>query len=173
MWDIILVIITALVVFGGLGFIAWQFDKEHKRKEELAKKNMSFLESLHLTGLPIITFHNNGKPVNMVLDTGSNVCIIDQNTLKGLDYEVSESKNPGVIGVAGEHGEGDLVCLPLKYKEYEFDFECCVVNMGDTIKAMKREYGVTIHGLLGTGFFTKYKYILDFNDMVAYSLKKD
>ena len=41
------------------------------------------------------------------------------------------------------------------------------------VSTMKKEYGVTIHGLLGTGFFQKYKYVLDFNEMVAYSLKKD
>ena len=172
MWDIIIVIIAALVVFGGLGIIVWQFEKEHKRKEALVKKNMSFIESINLTGLPIITFHNNGQTVNMVLDTGSNVCIINEETLKSLTHEIAE-QNMGIMGIGGDRESNNTVFLPLSYKDYNFDFECYVVDLSETIKSMKEEYGVTIHGLLGTGFFTKYKYILDFNDMVAYSLKKD
>jgi hypothetical protein len=46
-------------------------------------------------------------------------------------------------------------------------------DISQTLIALKEEYGVTVHGLLGTGFFTKYKYILDFNEMIAYSKSKN
>ena len=168
--------IIKIIIF--LALVAWtvwllyrEYKKEHER-QELAKKNMSFIESINLTGLPIITFHNNGHPVNMVLDTGSNVCIINKNVLTDFKYEVGE-EHVGVIGLNGEAEAGDTVILPLTYKDWEFDFECWATDLSEMVSSMKKEYGVTIHGLLGTGFFQKYKYILDFNSMVAYSLKKD
>ena len=150
MMDIIRIVLFALLTIAVIWAILREAQREHER-QELAKKNMSFIESINLTGLPIITFHNNGHPINMVLDTGSNVCIINSNILQDLKYEIGE-EHTGVMGLNGEAEATDI---------------------GDMVSAMKKEYGVTIHGLLGTGFFQKYKYILDFNSMVAYSLKKD
>lgn len=171
MMDIIRIVLFALLALVALWAILREAQREHER-QELAKKNMSFIESINLTGLPIITFHNNGHPVNMVLDTGSNVCIINKNVLTDLKYEVGE-EHVGVIGLNGEAEAGDTVILPLAYKDWEFDFECWATDLSEMVSSMKKEYGVTIHGLLGTGFFQKYKYVLDFNSMVAYSLKKD
>ena len=171
MMDIIRIVLFALLAVAVLWVIFREAQREHER-QELAKKNMSFIESINLTGLPIITFHNNGHPINMVLDTGSNVCIINSNILQDLKYEIGE-EHTGVMGLNGEAEAGNTVFLPLTYKDWEFDFECWATDIGDMVATMKKEYGVTIHGLLGTGFFQKYKYILDFNSMVAYSLKKD
>ena len=164
---VILIALAAVTVW----LLFKEYEREHER-QKLAKKNMSFIESINLTGLPIITFHNNGHPINMVLDTGSNVCIINNNILSDLKYEIGE-EHTGVMGLNGEAEGGNTVFLPLTYKDWEFDFECWATDIGDMVSTMKKEYGVTIHGLLGTGFFQKYKYVLDFNEMVAYSLKKD
>ena len=169
--DIIRIVLFALLAVAALWVIFREAQREHER-QELAKKNMSFIESINLTGLPIITFHNNGHPINMVLDTGSNVCIINSIMLLDLKYEVGE-EHTGIIGLNGEADAGKTVLLPLTYKDWEFDFECWATDIGEMVSTMKKEYGVTIHGLLGTGFFQKYKYVLDFNEMVAYSLKKD
>lgn len=171
MGDVIRVLLFVALAAGVIWVIVRETQREHER-QELAKKNMSFIESINLTGLPIITFHNNGHPINMVLDTGSNVCLINSNILSDLKYESGE-KHTGVIGLNGESEAGNTVFLPLTYKDWEFDFECWATDIGDMVSTMKREYGVTIHGLLGTGFFQKYKYVIDFNEMVAYSLKKD
>lgn len=170
--DILRIVALVFIAAGLVWLTLREFEREHQR-QELAKKNMSFIESLNLTGLPIITFRNNGNPVNMVLDTGSNVCIINYAVLPELQHEVIEDLNSGVIGLGGEKEQGKVVCVPLHYKDWEFDFDCWAMDMSDTVNSMKQEYGVTIHGILGTGFFTKYKYVLDFNEMVAYSLRRD
>lgn len=171
MKDTITVILFAVCMLLMAWFLLRELSRARER-HELAEKNMSFLESINLTGLPIITFHNNGHPVNMVLDTGSNVCLINREVLPSLKYEIGDT-HTGVIGVAGDTEGGDTVFLPLVYKDWEFDFECLAADLTEAVNSMKKEYGVTIHGLLGTGFFSKYKYILDFSSMVAYPLKKD
>ena len=163
-----IVVIALIIALGALvvGLLIREFERERER-QQLAKKNMSFIESINLTGLPIITFHNNGIPVNMVLDTGSNVCLINQCLLPQLEHSVGE-KHSGVIGLSGEADTGDIVTLPFTYKEWKFDFECWATDISEMTASLKKEYGVTIHGLLGTGFFQKYKYVLDFSSMVAY-----
>lgn len=165
--------ILLLVLLAGL--IVWPFIKDYireKERNELAKKNMSFMESLNLTGLPIVTFTNNGKMLNMILDTGSNACIINSEILEGLEYDII-SRHTGVIGLSGDvNGEGIIVEIPVTYKDRTFEVQCYTNNMAEAVNSIKQQYGVTIHGILGTGFFTDYKYILDFNELVAYSLKK-
>ena len=144
--------------------------KETERIER-SKKNMSFLESFQLTRLPILCFENNGKTVNMILDSGSTDCIIDKNCLSQFEYEPSDLKGD-VVGVQSISEVGNYVFVPLKYKNRVFDIECLAIDMSKTLKEIKDTYGVTIHGVVGTDFFSKYKYILDFNEMVAYSLAK-
>lgn len=138
---------------------------------ERSKKNMSFLESFQLTRLPILCFKNNGKPVNMILDSGSTDCIIDKTSLSQFEYEPSDQQGD-VVGIQSVSEVGNYVFLPLTYKERTFEIECLAVDMTTTLKEIKDTYGVTIHGVVGTDFFSKYKYILDFNEMVAYSLAK-
>lgn len=162
-----------LMLFGAavfIWFLVSELKREHQRRE-LLKKNMSFMESLSLTGLPIICFNNNGQTINMVLDTGSNICIIDSNILKNIIHSKESHQIDGIVGISGEAEGSNAVELILTYKDASFKVECYVNDLADVASAVKQEYGVTIHGLLGTDFFAKYKYIIDFNEMVAYSLK--
>ena len=161
-----------LILIAGWVWLIYKVVMDAYKRQELAKRNMSFIESIQLTGLPIISFKNGDTMVNMVLDTGSNVCLINSKILNTLHYELVESCE-GVMGVGGNSDNGNLVNLPLSYKNMSFTLECMAVDMSDTMKSFKDEYGVNLHGLLGTGFFAKYKYILDFNEMVAYSLRKN
>ena len=171
MKDLIIAVMAIAIVLVIVLFVVWILEKERHR-EELARKNMSFMESLNLTGLPIACFNNNGQALNMVLDTGSNACLINQEALKGLEFTV-RGTHDGVMGInGGGDKNGMLIYLPLSYKSYSFNFECCVSDLSETFKTIKQEYGVTLHGVLGTDFFTKYKYILDFNEMIAYSIRK-
>jgi hypothetical protein len=160
-------IIGVLLLVAFAAVTVWLIYREVRHRQELARKNMSFIESINLTGLPIITFKNGDTTVNMVLDTGSNVCLINQDSLKDLKYSGAD-EHDGVIGLEGKADKGLTVLLPLTYKDWEFEFECWATDMQATIDSLKQEYGVTIHGILGTGFFMKYRYILDFSSMVAY-----
>ena len=130
------------------------------------------METMNLTGLPIVSFINNNQVLNLVLDTGSNTNIIDQSVLKDLNYKVSEVKN-SVIGIAGMTNESNYILVPLSYKNKNYDVVCITADISGTLLTLKEEYGVTVHGVLGTGFFSKYKYILDFNEMIAYSKAKN
>lgn len=126
---------------------------------------------MNLTGIPIISFVNKDKIVNMILDTGSNTNMVDREILRELSYKESDVKN-SVIGIAGETNEANYVLVPLEHNKKSYDVVCLAQDMSASVSAIKEAYGVTIHGILGTGFFTKYKYVLDFGSMIAYSKQK-
>ena len=59
--------------------------------------------------------------------------------------------------------------ISLFYKEKEFTYNYLIQDMDDAFNSIKKSSGVTIHGVLGSKFFNKFKYVLDFNELIAYS----
>ena len=45
--------------------------------------------------------------------------------------------------------------------------------MKEAFGNIKKETGVTIHGILGSDFFTRYKYVLDFDKLIFYKKSND
>ena len=137
---------------------------------ELSKRRtgISFKESLDLADLPVITMYNNGKKLNFLLDTGSNISHID-SSIDNLDCELIEKECLDITTVGGELKGGEKwLRIPLTYKKQNFSEDFMALELHDTFAQIKKETGVQIHGILGNSFFIKYKYMLDFDEMVAY-----
>ena len=43
--------------------------------------------------------------------------------------------------------------------------------MSDAFGHIKKDTGVTVHGIIGSLFFNEFKYVLDFDELIAYSKK--
>lgn len=127
---------------------------------------ISFKESMDLVELPVITFYSNNKKLNFLLDTGSDNSYINKSAMKGLEYH--ECGNTSVIGMEGNKADITLCTMSLKYKDHIFTDNFGVLDLNDAFHIVKQESGVTIHGILGSKFFQKYKYILDFKKLAAY-----
>lgn len=138
------------------------FRKKRKRR------TMSFRESMDLTELPIVTFTNNDKKLNFLLDTGSNMSYINQSVLKNIQYELIDGFKTEMIGIEGNRVENENCNIKVCYKEYIFDSEFSILDMDETFNIIKKESGVQIHGILGNKFFQTYKYVLDFDSLTAY-----
>lgn len=132
---------------------------------------ISLKESLDLTNLPIVTFYQHSKKLNFILDTGSTMNIIDANIIKKLQHDIT-TKGTNVTGIGGEKVEVPLTELNINYKNKEFNDLFQIVDMNTVFTSIKNETGVTLHGLIGNSFMQKYKYVLDFDEMVAYSKHK-
>ena len=140
-------------------------------RDKLAKENMSFVETMSLTGLPIATFTHGDKTYNFILDTGSNCSIIDERYAQEMSYDKIPDSHR-VYGLSAVSKEGGFGVFHLNYKGKEYDVECEILDMKPTFDKMKACYGVTLHGVLGSDFLRAYRYVLDFNELIAYSLKK-
>lgn len=138
-----------------------------RRYSKIYKRAISFREALDLTGLPVITFYQNKERFNLLLDTGATNSVINEKYLPNLKHTIIEGAQCEVYGM-----EGNVQTVPfvnIKFSrdlEYEANFQ--VVDMSAAFDAVKSETGVTIVGIIGNDFFQNYKYVLDYNTMIAY-----
>lgn len=138
--------------------------------EEITKKNkskISFKESMDLVELPIITFYNENKKLNFLLDTGSNVSYINNSILPSINHKMLD-KQSSTFGVEGNKTTNNFCSMTIFYKEQLFNEEFSISDLDNAFNIVKQENGVQLHGILGSKFFERYKYVLDFKDLIAY-----
>lgn len=129
---------------------------------------ISFKESMTLIDLPVATFYNHGVKLNFLLDTGSTLCHINSSIICDLDHELTG----GCSSFIGFNGAADtcFICkMTVTNGKKEFEHEFTVTNLDNSFNAIERESGLKIHGVLGSRFFEKYKYILDLEELIAYT----
>lgn len=132
---------------------------------------VSFKEALDLCDLPVITFINNGIKLNFLLDTGANKSVISCDAFK-LPIEYDRSYKSGTIfGMDGNVKEVSYISMDISYKNKVFNDTFQVLDMSEAFDRIKKNDGVTLHGVLSHTFFQKYKYVLDFDELIAYSKK--
>lgn len=129
---------------------------------------MSFQNSMDLAELPVVTFRQGDKKINFLLDTGSNNCIIDSTSLKSLKHQPLDITSK-VSGIEGIESEEKACILKLNYKDKEYNFPYIVKDMKPIFDSIKKETGVTVNGMLSSKFFNEFKYVLDFDELIAYS----
>ena len=153
---ILIIIVIAPIIINGV--------QDYNKK----KVKMSFKESMNLTELPVITFYNKSTKLNFLLDTGSNECVINSKIIDSLNYTKLDKKG-SVFGIEGNSIDIDYISIDFTYNNKSYSSSFQVVNMQDAFDRVKQESGVTIHGILGNLFFEKYKYVLDFKELAAYT----
>lgn len=153
-------LILAIVIILGVFTIA---DIKNKNK-----KTISFKESMDLTELPIITFSNNNTKLNFLLDTGSNISHINSSILNKLNF-TTLNREISTVGFTGEIVDSAFCKMELEYKGKIYEDDFSITNLDDAFGVIKQESGVQIHGILGSKFFERYKYILDFSKLEAYT----
>jgi predicted aspartyl protease len=152
---VIILIITAAIITGILAGIK-------KKNSEI-----SFREAMDLVELPVITFYNGDRKINFLLDTGSNISYLNKSVVSSLVVE-STGEESNIIGIEGNKVNCKICKMIIKRKNQEFEEEFSIADLDKAFRIVKEESGVQIHGILGSRFFEKYKYVLDFKDYIAY-----
>lgn len=164
-----LILLIALVII--LGIAIFYTVRNFHEYTLVHKNSMSFMESLNLTGMPIVSFSCNGKILNFLLDTGCNDSIINISVIKNIECE-KLNKTTLTYGINGEDIKCEFYNIHLIYKDIEFVSPFISADLTEAFKKIKNDYGVQLHGFLGSKFFKKYKYVIDFNKFIAYSKAK-
>ena len=131
--------------------------------------SMSFQQAMDLLGLPVITLYQGGKKFNFILDTGSTHNIINKSVLPEMNYYICEDVKSNLSGIECNKKQVDMCAINLTYKDKEYPSTYLIGDLDDTFADMKKESGVNLHGLLGSSFFNQYRYVIDFNELIAYS----
>lgn len=158
----VLEIMGILLLVFVIAFIANTVDDVKKNKSKI-----SFKEAMDLVELPIITFNNKGQKLNFLLDTGSNVSYINSSVLPFLEYQMLD-KEILTFGVEGNKVINQFCSMDISYRKQTFNEDFSISNLDDAFNIIKQEDGVQLHGILGSKFFEKYRYVLDFKDLIAY-----
>lgn len=134
------------------------------------KDTISFKQGFDLTSLPVCTFTQGEKKLNFLLDSGSNDNIIDQRCLENIEYNMMKETN-SLSGLDGIKHQVSICSIDIEYKLHHYPFYYLIKDMSGPFDDIKESTGVTIHGILGSKFFNEFKYVLDFDELVAYSKK--
>lgn len=138
---------------------------------EVKKFKISFKEALDLCDLPVITLYQNGKRYNFLLDTGSNRSHISIEYIDELKIKYAKSSTQ-VSGIEGNSMEVKQGLSVFEYRGKELSDFFLISDLRKAFEHVKTTYGVQLHGILGTSFFTRYKYVIDFNKCICYYKKR-
>lgn len=159
----ILEMIGMVILVLAVAFIANTIDDMRKKNNS----KISFKEAMDLVELPVVTFYNGDKKLNFLLDTGSNVSYINSSIIPLLDHEKTD-KEMNTIGIEGNKVSNQFCKMSVTYKNQVFEEEFGIADLDEAFSVVKQESGVQIHGILGSKFFERYKYVLDFKELIAY-----
>lgn len=176
----IAIIIIVLVV--AVGFMVKHITSTVKNQFKyylgfMVEKNGQF-ESIKTSmlnhGFPLIKMTVYGKRYNFVLDTGATINVLDSKVLEdipiGVDIELKKGK--GFIGAGDTAKQSSQVCtLPLTYNKQLFTESFDITNLSEMFDYVEKKEGVRIHGILGSGFFKKHQWTIDFDKMVVWTGK--
>lgn len=164
--EFVLKIVFVLLLVGIAAIVAHFVDLARKK---VSQGRMSFRETMDLCELPIVTFMNNGRKLNFLLDTGANHSVINTSALEGLTYKRS-NMGGDIYGMDGNRQEVTYIRMAISYKGRDYDEDFQSIDMSAPFNNLKADYGVNLHGVLSSTFFQKYKYVLNFDELVAYSM---
>ena len=136
--------------------------------EKTPRTVFSFKQAVELVGMPYATFRQGKKAFNFLLDTGSSDNVIDSNIIN----KIKHAKVATDYFLSGLEGNKKLVgtChIDLEYEGNTYEDNFLISDMKGIFSTIKEDTGVTMHGILGVNFFNNYKYILDFENLAAYS----
>ncbi|MGN0144138.1 MAG: hypothetical protein ACI398_04095 [Clostridium sp.] len=160
---IVQIIIIIGIVLSVLGL--YKLGIEYQQRKII---RMSFKETMDICNLPIVTFINTNNKLNFLLDTGAQRSAINSAILPSIIYTES-SKVGEIYGMDGTKHKISFVNIDIKRDSFVYTEEFQVVDLTNSFANIKNDYGVNLHGILSSTFFEKYKYILDFDKLIAYS----
>lgn len=136
------------------------------------KRNyLSLRESMDLCNLPVVTFVNNDHKFNFILDTGATENHVSESAMSNMIGEPSD-KQIHVQGFTGSAEANQGKFVDLIYRDRIFRTEIFVSPALDqSFAEIKQNLGVQLHGIIGSQFLKEYGYILDFDNLIAYSKK--
>lgn len=160
------IIIIILLFFLCLGILLLQWNDLYRNKRKEQTK-ISFKEGLDLTELPIVTFNQGDVKLHFLLDTGSNISYINEEVLPSIEAtDLNSASN--TFGVEGNGIETRHYSIVIGYRDQSFTEEFGAVNLSTAFKEIEKSSGIKLHGIIGNRFFEKYKYVLDFKELIAY-----
>ena len=118
--------------------------------------------------LPLIIVKAQAKNLCFLLDTGSNINVLDRRVAEFFQLSGGTAKQRQ-FGIDGELQTTDVVKLAFSLEEQEYKGNFSVMDLSSAFGKVEEESGIQIHGLLGCSFMEQQKWILDFEKLCLYT----
>lgn len=118
--------------------------------------------------LPLIIVKAQAKNLCFLLDTGSNINVLDRRVAEFFQLSGGTAKQRQ-FGIDGELQTTDVVELAFSLEEQEYKANFSVMDLSSAFGKVEEESGIQIHGLLGCSFMEQQKWILDFEKLCLFT----
>lgn len=130
---------------------------------------MEFHSSMDLCDLPIVTFYQGKNKYNFLVDTGSNVCYI--NNKSAIEVTKIENAKDSFVGASGESADCELGNITIYHRDQMYEHIVRIADLSQAFESIKSSVGITLTGIIGNDFMQKYKYCIDFKEFIVYRRK--
>lgn len=157
-----------------------QFYCNQQSKQKSMKNNntiscfaVSFSKGFKSPNIPLATFHQEGKELTFLLDTGSEFNVTNKKVLSEVSHTMlNNGQNTHSLSGVGGTEEVSTCSITFKCDDEEYTENFLVSSSIDAaIEGIRKEHGITIHGILGSVFLKEHNIVMDFNNFMAYSKK--
>lgn len=115
-------------------------------------------------GLPLLIVKAQAKHLCFLLDTGSNINVLDKRVAEFFQLSGGTAQQQQ-FGIDGTLRITDVVELTFSLEEREYKADFSVMDLSSAFGKVEDETGIQIHGLLGCSFMEQQKWILDFENL--------
>lgn len=125
-----------------------------------APKTVLQFQNFGIVDVPYVTINIQGVPLNMLVDTGCGISVIQKNMLEQLSWEESKRK-VDLEALTPEKMPTTTISIPFTVNGREIT-DSFVVHEYEDLGNFQRNYGIALHGILGTEFLGKVNCKIDF-----------
>ena len=115
-------------------------------------------------GLPLLIVKAQAKNLCFLLDTGSNINVLDKRVAEFFQLS-GRTVQQQQFGIDGTLQTTDVVEMTFSLEEREYKADFSVMDLSSAFGKVEDETGIQIHGLLGCSFMEQQKWILDFENL--------
>lgn len=137
-------------------------------------EQISFKKSYHKAKLPylhIVEIENQqlSQTCAFLLDTGTNGNFITKTIVQSVkpDYQHDVEYDDDVLSLTGTMMLNQSLPLSFKINERTYQDTFILTDDTESFKFMSQEYGIPIIGIIGSEFFRKYRFDINYNTLTV------
>ncbi|GJM29535.1 MAG: hypothetical protein DHS20C17_21700 [Cyclobacteriaceae bacterium] len=125
-----------------------------------------FIEIACLEKVPIVKVQLNDKEAFFVLDSGSDISIINRLDLDKFQFTVKKTASRDVKGFAGEQrGIYRVNQVKLALGDHEINSSFFATDLKHLVRTIENHTSITVNGILGLDIMKEYGFTIDYLNM--------
>ena len=130
---------------------------------------LEFSDVYHTHKLPVVKLSFNNQKYNILIDTGADINILNKSVFDAIYGGTISTLHNGLITTAGSDVVSEKAELSFKYINKVFTEEFVLLNLDKNFQSILEDKNMQLHGVLGSNFFEKHRWSVDFDNMVIWT----